>query len=288
MIMPSSQTCVAIALAFAACAPALPRPAAIEEIAEVEPTVPERTVVEEATLDPRLEGLHLRCTSDLCPDGIGLVVRAGHPRLARCTGALVDSDEVLTASHCLEESMRRAGSSCAGVWIAFPSTDERQMEWVPCQEVLEVSSGPVTVLRPDHARVRLGRPVDREVMDVHGGGLEGGEIVTVLSVTPHPIYPRHHRVEGRLCPLVSREEVLEVLGPRARWVAWLRDCPILHGNSGSPVLDVEGRIRGIVHGGSDPVLRVGVMSDLSTGSPEETEETDETSFLEGRLWVDSR
>src|ERR1700758_830778 len=50
------------------------------------------------------EAVRVQCTSKDCPDGIGAVVYAqnvgGAYRLQRCTATLIDSDHIMTNSHC--------------------------------------------------------------------------------------------------------------------------------------------------------------------------------------------
>jgi S1-C subfamily serine protease len=62
---------------------------------------------------------------------------------------------------------------------------------------------------------------------------------------------------------VESSEAAEArLGEGARRVGWLSGCPIEPGNSGSPVLDAEGRLRALVHAGSHPVFGIGVTTAL--------------------------
>src|SRR5207253_2170895 len=88
---------------------------------------------------PRPE-LFVRCEDESsCPSAVGMLVvdvdAAAEPE--RCTATLVDRDRVLTASHCLAASERRAGAACARTWIVFPETASTPAEWLACAQVIE-------------------------------------------------------------------------------------------------------------------------------------------------------
>lgn len=218
------------------------------------------------TPDPLFARFSLQCRDPLapCPASVGMILWREGDEVQRCTVALVDTDRVMTASHCLPPRARAPGASCAGAWVTFPRTRERPMEWAACGIVLRADGvRDDQVLRRDVALVRLGRAVERPTIEVDGSPPEEGSVVTVLSTRPHPIYPAYNEVVPRLCRVATRRSAVETFGPRADRVGWLMECPSQPGNSGSPVLDARGRIRSLVHAGSAPVDGVAVMSPLN-------------------------
>jgi hypothetical protein len=192
-----------------------------------------------------------------------LVVESEKHEPERCTASLIAPDRVLTASHCLAASDRHAGASCPSTWLALPETPDAPPEWIACERVLyaaEVASE--DGLQQEHAVLQLARSVTRMPLAIDASPPAPGSIVTVVSVTPHPIYGSTHALATRLCRAIDSEPAQAELGSAAANVGWLARCPIARGNSGSPVLDYEGRIRAIVHGGTNLTSAFGVTSSV--------------------------
>jgi len=208
--------------------------------------------------------LHVRCDDRAsCPSAVGMLIVAngGGEEPERCTASLVAGNRVLTASHCLAAAERHAGAACAQTWVSFPETAAEPAESVACARVLYahevIDEG---ALHPEHALLQLERAVARAPLAVDASPPAPGSIVTVVSVTPHPVYGSTHALATRLCRAIDSEPAQSALGPDAANVGWLASCPIARGNSGSPVLDYEGRIRAIVHGGTSLTSAFAVTS----------------------------
>jgi hypothetical protein len=192
-----------------------------------------------------------------------VVVNGGGDEPERCTVSLVAADRVLTASHCLAGAERRAGSACEQTWVLFPETAAEPSESIACARVLyahEVVDE--AALHPEHALLQLERAVARAPLAIEASPPSPGSIVTVVSVTPHPVYGSTHALATRLCRAIDSQPAQAALGPDAANVGWLASCPIARGNSGSPVLDYEGRIRAIVHGGTSLTSAFAVTSEV--------------------------
>ena len=185
------------------------------------------------------------------------------PEPERCTASLIAPDRALTAIHCLASAERRAGAACRHTWLAFPETAEAPAEWAACQRVL-IARGVVDAsgLHQEHAVLQLARSVARTPLAIDSRPIEPNSIVEVVSVTPHPIYGTTHELTTRLCRAIVARPAVGALGAQAAQVGWLANCPIARGNSGSPVLDRDGRIRALVHGGTATRFEIGVTSGL--------------------------
>jgi hypothetical protein len=176
----------------------------------------------------------------------------------RCTVTLIGQDRVLTASHCLAARDRHAGASCERTWVLFPETGTFRDESIACRRVIAATE----VVSDEHAVLQLERASMRRPLAVDSHTLEPGSIVTVVSITPHPIYGTTHALATRLCRVIDSAPAERALGGAAANVGWLASCPIARGNSGSPVLDYHSRIRAIVHGGTALSAGFGVTSAL--------------------------
>jgi hypothetical protein len=201
-----------------------------------------------------------------CPNAVGMLVveedAAAEPE--RCTATLIARDRVLTASHCLAAAERHAGAKCDQTWVAFPETSDAPAERVTCERVvLAVEIASDDALHQEHAILQLARAVARTPLAIDPRPPAPNSIVTVVSVTPHPVYGSTHTLSTRLCRVIDSAPAVDALGPQASSVGWLASCPIERGNSGSPVLDYEGRIRAVVHGGTALSSALAVTSSLA-------------------------
>lgn len=217
--------------------------------------------------EPKHPELYVQCADETrCPGAVGMLVVESDAasESERCTATLIAPDRVLTASHCLAMADRHVGAPCNRTWMSFPKTAEANAEWVACERVVyatEVVGD--DALHPEHAILQLAQPVTRAPLVIDATPPAPGSIVTVVSVTPHPIYGSTHALATRLCRAIDSEPATRELGDAAANVGWLARCPIERGNSGSPVLDYLGHIRAIVHGGTSITSGFGVTSNLA-------------------------
>jgi hypothetical protein len=145
--------------------------------------------------------------------------------------------------------------------VVFAATAMSKGEAIACGRVLEATELIAeTGLQQEHAILQLVHASTRTPFVIESQPPEPGSIVTVASVTPHPIYGTSHALSTRLCRVIDSKPAEHALGTNAANVGWLMNCPIAHGNSGSPVIDYAGHVRAIVHGGTELSAGVGVTS----------------------------
>lgn len=218
---------------------------------------------------PSVEGLQtvknskydLSCEAGaLCPESVGLVV-ASHmvSETMRCTAALVASDRVLTAGHCVDRQ-----TSPLEVWVGFPKANGYPQEWVASTEVLVRSSVEpgAGLLQPDYAVLRLDRALSRTPLTAFAERPLPGDVVRMVSVTPDRFYENKHHLAVRRCQVEDPRRAQPAYGLDALSVGWLSHCPIRDGNSGAPLLNAQGQLVGLVHGAAPPFFAVGVMTNL--------------------------
>lgn len=211
--------------------------------------------------------MFVRCEDPAsCPEAVGMLVvdRNQNEEPDRCTVTLIQHDRALTASHCLAPADRHAGAPCTRTWVVFPQTATAPGESIACSRVTEATEDiSESALVQEHAVLQLERASPRMPVTIEAQAPEPGSIVTVASITPHPIYGSTHALSTRLCRVLDAAPAVQALGVAASHVGWLMNCPIAHGNSGSPVIDYAGHVRAIVHGGTDRSAGVGVTSVLA-------------------------
>ncbi len=211
--------------------------------------------------------LFVRCEDPAsCPEAVGMLVVDATPdeEPGRCTVTLIRGDRALTASHCLAPDDRHAGAPCTRTWVMFPQTANAPAESIACRRVVdatEVVSD--SALHQEHAVLQLEHPSARMPLPIEPHPPEAGSIVTVASVTPHAVYGTTHALATRLCRVIDSRPAVRALGADAGNVGWLANCPIARGNSGSPVIDYDGAVRAIVHGGTALSSGFGVTSVLA-------------------------
>lgn len=196
-----------------------------------------------------------------CPESVALLVgRSAPEEPTRCTAALIGPRTAVTAGHCVAWELAHGGG-CDDVWLGFAGGEERKPEWVPCAEVRSVSRTDGTLLAPDYAILQLRTDAHRVPLRLGRGELDAGEIVRMVSVTPNRFYDDVHEVRSRRC-------VVDQSGAPTAWtpvapptVRVLSSCPIHLGNSGAPLLDQRGFMRGLVHAGGPPYFAFGLMTE---------------------------
>ena len=209
---------------------------------------------------PRYE---IECTVDgACAESVALLVGLSAPEEPmRCTAALIGERTAITAGHCVATELS-TGGSCVGVWLGFAGAKDRTTEWVGCRRIASATIHPPALLSPDYAIIELDREVRRAPYPIDREPVSSGQIVRMVSVTADRFYDRVHQVRSRRC-VVDDNGSLAPWSPHApSSIRVLSSCPVRAGRSGAPVLDQEGRMRGLIHGGGPRYFAFGLMTPL--------------------------
>lgn len=193
---------------------------------------------------------------DNCPSAISLLTTAhGAPSygVGRCTGFLIADDMMVTNSHCIPDDLKREDSSCSGrIWAHFPKTTKHAPEIRKCVRVRFTSKNdPARAqLFFDIALIELDRPSRRTPLKISREGLKNDEPVTLFKVDPLQTEKPMGIVSHVLCRAKHESFHLpnntESLDP----VHAIADCATMPGNSGSPGLDSENRVRVVLQAGT--------------------------------------
>jgi hypothetical protein len=195
-----------------------------------------------------------------CNPSVALLVGLSAPsEPTRCTAALIGPRTAVTAGHCVAPELLRGGT-CDGVWLGFVGAAAHSTEWIACERIASVSTPGVTLLSPDYAVLELTQDADRPSIPIGAGAVALGEVVQMVSVTADRFYDDVHQVRSRRC-VVDDNDKLAIWSPApSQAIRVLSSCPIRQGSSGAPVLDRDGRLRGLVHAGGPPLFAFGLMT----------------------------
>ncbi|MCC6277259.1 MAG: trypsin-like peptidase domain-containing protein [Oligoflexia bacterium] len=212
------------------------------------------------------ENFQVRCLEKHCPQGVAaLITIEPKPQdplrytQGTCTSFLIDSEIVATNSHCLPANYK-AGDQCPGVSVIFRPVSKQNAEVRKCRSV-KFRTDPHYADKkpqPDLALLSLDTPVSFSPLTVNAQALQEGEKVIVYKINFHE--PRRaqtsravKRTEASFAD-ISMIECQAHSGTAAllhskspdQSIAYLSQCLVHHGNSGSPVLNASGEVKGIL------------------------------------------
>ncbi len=196
----------------------------------------------------------ISCPTGECPSFMGGLYNIsynGESRkydLSGCSVSLIGSDRVLTNSHCIPEDISRVGESCQdSIRIVFPKTNKNPLETFNCLKILNKSSVEESPRHPDWAILKLDKPSVRKPVDFNLNGIQRMEPVTLYKINFDDFSPSGGTVVKTDC-LANTNNVLAIdfLGPVSPLFG-ISDCDkeLMIGNSGSAVLNKEGKFIGL-------------------------------------------
>lgn len=196
---------------------------------------------------------------DACNPSVGMLLSAKptkNPRefeTYRCTVSLIGEDIVLTNSHCLGplfKDPKPAAGDCSMMEVHFPSSSRYAYATSQCTEVLYdsgVSQDKTKERGPDVAILRIRDKGLRPAFGISSKGFGNNEEFSVFRVTPtmNPQGLPTGTLEAEKCKAVKNSFILPGYTETHSQVVALADCPFVKGNSGSPIVDEFGRVRGV-------------------------------------------
>lgn len=194
----------------------------------------------------------IQCMLGNCPAGIGRVFainKTDHARSSTCTAFLIRPDIVMTNSHCIYTGKVSDQETCDSLHFAFP-TEWGYTNSSGCKEILwrdpkQRGRSHYRNGENDFALIQLKQEMPGKVLTISKRGLRTGDMV-------YPVVGDFLDVhETRLLELSCLVEKYS----EASGVGQLYHCPIISGNSGSPVLDEEQKVVGIIFASSDAGIR---------------------------------
>ena len=172
---------------------------------------------------------------------------ASHRSAIHCTAFLIAPDILMTNSHCIPEDLQESKSSCQKrIWAVFPDRDGLPMVRSECSTILAASPTEDPGRDTDYAFIILSEPSSRTPLQISREGFKDGD-----TYSAHLVESENHtytmiKFHQESCRAVHETVVFPDSNHDKAPVMVLADCRVHHGNSGSPILDSEGKVRGIV------------------------------------------
>jgi S1-C subfamily serine protease len=171
---------------------------------------------------------------NICPEGLAriFVVNQENPEeSSMCTGFLISPSRIITNHHCISSQ-----EQCASTYFSVYSTDRNITR--RCSRVIAAQDdGPILEAKSvDYAVLELDQEIHlAQYFDRPSGSLRLGEPVTAWVVDHIGI--KQARITELNCKFRRKINSLE-----------LKNCPAIMGNSGSPVINTDHELVGVLWG----------------------------------------
>jgi hypothetical protein len=190
----------------------------------------------------------------------------------QCSASLIGPDAILTNSHCIPDAIKyrnpkkktglKKNYSCSK-WIVahFPDNSQTRdlgggltqfnSSYVDCEKVIFASNNdapdPVGFnFSQDYAIIKLAKPVtDREFLKPEFDGIDANQMLYTYSYDPQQGGGEFKKKE---CKAIEKSILISKSKYPITQNILMADCVVIKGNSGSPVVDANGVLRGALWG----------------------------------------
>ncbi len=197
-------------------------------------------------------------SNDQCPTSVGLLtfwVSGEHASSAgMCTSFLIAKDLALTNSHCIPDEMRnKSQRPTEQMKIVFPAVGSLPETSVGVDNIISFTDLTGAIGKnPDYAVLKLQQEMnDRDILKMSHDGLPDDFSFRIFSITPTSDHAVIGELEIKECKTMMDSGVQPSYLNKFSPVVSFTECGIRHGNSGSPMIDSKGMVRGIIQAGVD-------------------------------------
>lgn len=206
------------------------------------------TRIEEQEIETILNNQNFECASlgGQCPAGVSrlFIMNPEDPdRSAVCTGFMISSSRLVTNHHCVSDA-----EECSNTYIAI--YDGTNYQKAKCQSLVvstQDSADPNDRSRKlDFAVMTLSVSYQGEFLPLSKIEAEAGDKINSWVIDHTGL----DKVPANLTDARITEFECEVKNQNTWKSLFMMDCPIISGNSGSPALNTNGEVVGVIWGGS--------------------------------------
>lgn len=213
-------------------------------------TIPVETLEEGQKI---AEEAQLKCEKD-CSPSVALLAFATPKKAGQCSSFLVGEDIVATNSHCIPADLKEPGTSCKNrIWVHFAKNGSQETKIACDQVIFDSKNFEGYADKPDYAYIKLAKASTRPALRITRDGFPEGAAVSIQKVNPLHKQGRMMGVQERVeCLTVQNSNSLLSFHHPYSLTAFVAECDIFPGNSGSPVLAKDGSVRGVIFAFQDP------------------------------------
>lgn len=204
-------------------------------------------------LEAELEKQELFCGSDhACPSYLAKIAVLHKNKLKFCTGFLIKDDVIATASSCLPDRLRVMDLPCdKDVFFFFSESNQKPLR-AGCEKVLDatsLTSKEPFLWRSNVSYLKLNQTVLRRTVTASRNGMDDMEKFYVWSLEQVDSFQGIIR-KSEDCTAIYNSYFNPFATNQSSPVMLLAGCEFVNGNSGAPILDYRGKVRGVI---SSPV-----------------------------------